>query len=68
VFVSVDGIPFRDAAAVKSAGKKVIQRGPLITGESLVSYARTRPGGVVAILIRNSTGGIEGKRVAVKGV
>lgn len=67
VLVTADGIPFLSAAVVKNGGKKVIQRGPLITGESIVNYARTRPGGVVTILIRNSNGGIEGRRITVRG-
>ena len=67
VLVTADGIPFLNAAAVKSGGRKVVQRGPLITGESLGDYARTRPGGVVSILFRNSTGGVEGRRITVRG-
>lgn len=67
VLVTVDGIPFQAAAKIKGGGTKVVQAGPLITGESIGDYARTRPGGVVTVLIRNSNGGIEGKRVTVGG-
>lgn len=65
VLVTVDGIPFQSPAKVKGGGTKVVQAGPLITGESIGNYARTRPGGVVTVLIRNSNGGIEGRRVTV---
>jgi hypothetical protein len=37
VLVTVDGIPFQSAARVKSGGTKVVQSGPLITGESIGS-------------------------------
>jgi hypothetical protein len=67
VLVTVDGIPFRSPAVVKGGGAKVIQRGVLITGESILDYARTRPGGVVAVLFRNSDGGVDGRRVKVPG-
>ncbi len=67
MLVTVDGIPFQAAAKIKGGGTKVVQAGPLITGESIGDYARTRPGGVVTVLIRNSNGGIEGKRVTVGG-
>lgn len=64
VLVTVDGIPFRDAAAVKSGGRKVVQRGVLLTGETVADYARSH-GGTVTVLFRNSTGGTDGRRVTV---
>lgn len=67
VLVTLDGIPFQSPAKIKGGGTKVVQAGPLVTGESIGDYARTRPGGVVTVLIRNSNGGIEGKRVTVGG-
>jgi hypothetical protein len=63
VLVTVDGIPFQSPAVVKSGNRKVVQRGVLITGETLGDYARSR--GMVSILVRNSTGGIAGSRVSV---
>jgi hypothetical protein len=66
VLVTVDGIPFLSRAAVKGSGAKVVQRGLLITGETVTAYARTR-GGTVSVLFRNSTGGFDGRRVAVPG-
>ena len=65
VLVTLDGIPFQAPAKVKGGGTKVVQAGLLVTGESIGGYARTRPGGVVTVLIRNSNGGIEGRRVTV---
>jgi hypothetical protein len=67
VLVTVDGIPFRSPAVVKGGGAKVVQRGVLITGETVLDYARTRPGGVVTVLFRNSDGGVDGSRVKVPG-
>ena len=66
VFVTVDGIPFQSPARLKGGGTKLVQRGLLVTGESIASYARSR-GGTVAVLYRNPTGGVAGKRVSVAG-
>ncbi len=66
VFVTIDGIPFQSPAKLKGGGTKVVQKGLLVTGESVASYARSR-GGTVAVLYRNPTGGVAGKRVSVAG-
>ncbi len=55
VQVFVDGIPFAAPAMVKK-GKKVVQKGNLLTGQSLSQYIT--PGRTVAITIRNDNGGI----------
>lgn len=55
VQVFVDGIPFVGGATVKG-GKKVTQRGALLTGQTLSQYLT--PGKVVAISFRNADGAI----------
>jgi len=55
VLVFVDGIPFASGAKVKG-GKKVTQKGALITGQTLGEYLT--PGKVVAITFRNADGAI----------
>lgn len=56
VSVFVDGIPFVAAAAVKKQGTKVIQKGNLLTGQSIGAYLAANPS--VLITFRNSNGGI----------
>lgn len=57
VQVFVDGIPFVKAAKVKKEATKVIQKGNLITGQTIGQYVASR-GGVVVVSFRNSNGGI----------
>lgn len=56
VTVLVDGIPFVSAAAVKKQGTKVVQKGNLLTGQSIGAYLAANPN--VLISIRNSNGGV----------
>jgi hypothetical protein len=56
VSVFVDGIPFVSAAAVKNQGAKVIQKGNLLTGQSIGAYLAANPS--VLISFRNSNGGV----------
>ena len=62
VQVFVDGIPFVKAAKVKKEATRVIQKGNLITGQTIGQYIASR-GGVVVISFRNSNGGIATYRV-----
>ncbi len=55
VQVFVDGIPFVAAAAVK-VGNKVVQKGGLLTGQSIGAYLASHSGRAV-IGFRNSDGG-----------
>ncbi len=55
VSVFVDGIPFVSGASVKG-GRKVTQKGALLTGQTLAQYLT--PGRVVAISFRNADGAI----------
>lgn len=55
VQVFVDGIPFVAGATVKG-GKKVTQKGALLTGQTLSAYLT--PGRVAAISFRNADGAI----------
>lgn len=57
VQVFVDGLPFLSPAVVKAAGKKVVQKGNLITGETIGQYLAAH-GGRARISFRNSTGAI----------
>ncbi len=57
VQVFVDGLPFLSPAVVKSAGKKVVQKGTLITGQTIGAYLAAH-GGSARISFRNSTGAI----------
>lgn len=56
VQVFVDGIPFASAAKVKPGGTKVVQKGALVTGQTLSQYIT--PGKTVAITFRNENGGV----------
>ncbi len=56
VTVFVDGIPFVSAAVVKKQGTKVIQKGNLLTGQSIGAYLAANPS--VLISFRNSNGGV----------
>lgn len=56
VSVFVDGIPFVSAATVKKQGAKVIQKGNLLTGQSIGAYLAANPS--VLISFRNSNGGV----------
>ncbi len=60
VQVFVDGIPFASPATVKQ-GKKVIQRGELVTGETLEHYLSAHKGRVM-VAFRNSDGGVSASR------
>jgi uncharacterized repeat protein (TIGR01451 family) len=55
VTVLVDGIPFVDASKVKKSATKVVQKGMLLTGQTLEEY--TSGGGMFLIVYRNSDGG-----------
>jgi hypothetical protein len=57
VQVFVDGIPFVGNAKVKKGSTRVIQKGALLTGQSLSQYIAAR-GGRVQVAVRNSEGGI----------
>jgi hypothetical protein len=56
VQVFVDGIPFVAQAKVNAAGKKVRQKGTLVTGETAASYIAAH--GSARIAVRNTTGTI----------
>jgi uncharacterized repeat protein (TIGR01451 family) len=56
VSVFVDGIPFVAPAQVKKSGTKVIQKGALLTGQSLGAYLAAHPS--VVVMFRNSNGGV----------
>lgn len=57
VQVYLDGIPFSSAAKVKKNGAKVVQKGTLITGQSVGAYLSSHSGrGLLSI--QNSNGGI----------
>ncbi len=56
VQVFVDGVPFAAASKLKKGGTRVIQKGALITGESLGSYLGRNPN--VLITFRNENGGV----------
>jgi hypothetical protein len=55
VQVFVDGLPFASAAKVKG-GKKVTQKGNLLTGQSLGQYLSAHD--MVAVTFRNENGGV----------
>lgn len=56
VVVFIDGIPFLSAAALKANGGKVVQKGALLTGQTIQQYLQMHP--QVVISFRNSNGGI----------
>ncbi len=60
VQVFLDGIPFASPAKVKN-GKKVVQKGTLVTGQTVGAYVASK-GGVVLVQFRNSNGGIASRR------
>ncbi len=62
VQVFVDGIPFARAARVKNEATKVVQKGTLVTGQSIGQYIASH-GGVAIVSFRNSNGGIATYRV-----
>lgn len=55
VTVFLDGIPFQLAAAVKKAGTKVVQKGNLLTGETIGGYLASH-GGRAKLNVRNTSG------------
>ncbi len=60
VQVFLDGIPFASPAKVKN-GTKVVQKGSLVTGQTVSQYVASK-GGVVLVQFRNSNGGIVARR------
>lgn len=60
VQVFVDGIPFVSPATVKKQGKKVIQKGTLITGQTIGAYLTGKTDALVTF--RNSNGGVAAYR------
>lgn len=62
VQVFIDGIPFVKAAKVKRDSTRVVQKGTLLTGQSIGSYIASK-GGVAIVSFRNSNGGIATHRV-----
>lgn len=62
VQVFIDGIPFLKTAKVKKEATRVVQKGNLITGQTIAQYVASR-GGVVVVSFRNSNGGIATYRV-----
>lgn len=60
VTVFVDGIPFVSPATVKKNNSKVVQKGLLVTGQTLGQYLAAYP--AVLISVRNSNGGIATRR------
>jgi hypothetical protein len=60
VTVFVDGIPFAAPAVVKKNNTKVVQKGMLVTGQTLGQYTAAYP--AVLISVRNSNGGIVARR------
>jgi hypothetical protein len=60
VQVFFDGIPFVDHARVKRAGTKVLQRGNLLTGDSIDQYLSHHS--EILITFRNSNGGVASTR------
>lgn len=63
VLVIVDGIPFTSPPKIKKHNAKLVQKGTLLTGQTLAEYAASAPrraDGTVRILIgfRNSSGGV----------
>lgn len=63
VLVIVDGIPFVAAAKVKKQNTKLVQKGALLTGQTLAEYVANAPrraDGSIRVLIgfRNASGGV----------
>lgn len=56
VKVFVDGIPFVEPSKLKKNGTRVVQRGALLTGESLATYLGRNP--TVLVTFRNENGGV----------
>ncbi len=56
VSVFVDGIPFATPAKIKKNHTKLIQKGNLLTGQTVGAYIATHP--TVFITVRNSNGGV----------
>lgn len=56
VAVFVDGIPFATSAKLKKAGTKVIQKGALLSGQTIGQYMTGRSS--VVIGFRNANGGV----------
>lgn len=59
VQVYLDGIPFTAAAKLKKNNTRVVQKGALITGQSISQYIASK-GGRVQVQVRNGSGGISG--------
>jgi uncharacterized repeat protein (TIGR01451 family) len=55
VEVLLDGIPFVDDSKVKKSATKVVQKGTLLTGQTVDQY--TEGGGTFLLVFRNSDGG-----------
>jgi len=64
IAVFADGIPFVDAARVKRGGTLVVQKGPLLTGQSIGEYIASKPVDqvlgvrVLVFAFRGPTGGV----------
>lgn len=58
--VFVDGVPFAAPASVKKNNTRVVQKGLLVTGQTLGQYLAAYP--AVLISVRNSNGGIAARR------
>jgi uncharacterized repeat protein (TIGR01451 family) len=56
VEVLLDGIPFADASALKKEGAKTIQKGALVTGQTISQY--TESGETYLLIFRNADGGV----------
>ncbi len=57
VTVFIDGIPFRKGAKVKIENTRIVQKGNLLTGQSVNSYM-TQQGGVILVSVLNTDTGI----------
>jgi uncharacterized repeat protein (TIGR01451 family) len=57
VQVFVDGIPFKKQAKVKNGNTRIVQKGKLLTGQSVAQYLQQQ-GGVVLVSVLNTDTGI----------
>jgi hypothetical protein len=57
VQVFMDGIPFANPAVLKNNGRKVVQKGALLTGQTVGQYLDAN-GGRAKIVVRNTDGGL----------
>ncbi len=60
VSVFIDGIPFASPASVKKNNTKVVQKGNLVTGQTIGAYLAAHPS--VQLSFRNSNGGVTSVR------